>query len=191
MASLLVAPVFLVAASLPGGLGRTAKLPEVAGRGGTRATELLASLGIAHTIHRYAHDPRHPSYGQEASEALGVPPDRVFKTLIADVDGQLAVGVVPVTASLDLKALAAAAGGKRAVMADPARAEKASGYVTGGITALGLRRPLPVIVDDTALGHSTVFCSAGQRGMEIELAPADLVAAAGARTAPIAKYADH
>jgi Cys-tRNA(Pro)/Cys-tRNA(Cys) deacylase len=161
----------------------------MAGRGGTRATELLASLGIAYTVHRYAHDPRHPSYGQEASQALGVPPDRVFKTLIADVDGQLTVGVVPVAASLDLKAMAAAAGGKRAVMADPNRAEKASGYVTGGITALGLRKPLPVIVDESALSHSTVFCSAGQRGMEIELAPADLVTAAGARTAPIAKTA--
>ena len=159
----------------------------MAGRGGTRATELLASLGIAYTVHRYAHYPRHPSYGQEASEALGVPPDRVFKTLIADVDGQLTVGVVPVAASLDLKALAAAVGGKRAVMADPNRAEKASGYVTGGITALGLRKPLPVIVDESALGHRTVFCSAGQRGLEIELAPADLVSAAAARTAAIAK----
>jgi Cys-tRNA(Pro)/Cys-tRNA(Cys) deacylase len=159
----------------------------MAGRGGTRATELLTSLGIAYTIHRYPHDPRHPSYGQEASEALGVRPDRVFKTLIADVDGQLTVGVVPVAASLDLKALAAAAGGKRAAMADPERAEKASGYVTGGITALGLRKPLPVIVDESALRHGTVFCSAGQRGMEIELAPADLVTSAGGRTAPIAK----
>jgi Cys-tRNA(Pro)/Cys-tRNA(Cys) deacylase len=159
----------------------------MAGRGGTRATELLASLGIAYTVHRYPHDPRHPSYGQEASEALGVPPGRVFKTLIADVDGQLTVGVVPVAASLDLKALAAAAGGKRAVLADPKRAENASGYVTGGITALGLRKPLPVIVDESALDHGTVFCSAGQRGMEIELAPSDLVTAAGARTAPIAK----
>ncbi|MGO8956692.1 MAG: Cys-tRNA(Pro) deacylase [Streptosporangiaceae bacterium] len=159
----------------------------MAGRGGTRATELLSSLGIDHTIHRYAHDSRHPSYGQEAAEALGVPADRVFKTLIADVDGQLTVGVVPVSASLDLKALAAAVGGKRAVMADPHQAERASGYVTGGITALGLRRPLPVIVDESALGHSTVFCSAGQRGLQIELAPADLVTAAGARTAAIAK----
>jgi Cys-tRNA(Pro)/Cys-tRNA(Cys) deacylase len=159
----------------------------MAGRGGTRATELLARLGIAHTIHRYAHDPRHPSYGQEASEALGVPPGRVFKTLIADIDGQLTVGVVPVSGNLDLKALAAAAGGKKAAMAEPAAAEKASGYVTGGITSLGLRKPLPVFVDESALGYDTVFCSAGQRGMEIELAPADLVSAAGARTAPIAK----
>ena len=167
---------------------RASKLAVMASRGGTRATELLASLGVVHAVHRYTHDPRHPSYGQEASEALGVPPDRVFKTLIADVDGQLAVGVVPVAASLDLRALAAAVGGKRAAMADPARAEKASGYVTGGITALGLRKPLPVIVDESALGHGSVFCSAGQRGLEIELAPADLVAAAGARTAPIAKF---
>jgi Cys-tRNA(Pro)/Cys-tRNA(Cys) deacylase len=159
----------------------------VAGRGGTRATELLAKLGIAHTVHRYAHDPRHPSYGQEASEALGVPPGRVFKTLIADVDGQLAVGVVPVSGSLDLKALASAVGGKKAVMADAGQAEKASGYVTGGIAPVGLRRRLPIVVDESALGFATVFCSAGQRGLEIELAPADLVAAAGASTAPIAR----
>jgi len=159
----------------------------MSGHGGTRATELLASLGIAHTIHRYQHDPRHPSYGQEASEALGVPPERVFKTLIADVDGRLTVAVVPVAGSLDLKALAAAAGGKKAAMADPAQAERASGYVTGGIAPLGLRRRLPVVVDETALGYATVFCSAGQRGMEIELAPADLVAAAGAQTALIAR----
>jgi Cys-tRNA(Pro)/Cys-tRNA(Cys) deacylase len=148
---------------------------------------LLARLGIAHTIHRYTHDPRHPSYGQEASEALGVPPARVFKTLVADVDGQLAVGVVPVSGSLDLKALATAVGGKRAVMADAGQAEKASGYVTGGIAPVGLRRRLPVVVDESALGHATVFCSAGQRGLEIELAPADLVAAAGASTASIAR----
>ena len=159
----------------------------MSGHGGTRATELLASLGIAHTIHRYQHDPRHPSYGQEASEALGVPPERVFKTLIADIDGRLTVAVVPVAGSLDLKALAAAAGGKKAAMADPAQAERASGYVTGGIAPLGLRRRLPVVVDETALGYATVFCSAGQRGMEIELAPADLVAAAGAQTALIAR----
>jgi len=159
----------------------------MAGRGGTRATELLASLGIPHVIHRYQHDPRHTSYGQEASEALGVPAPRVFKTLIADVDGQLTVAVVPVAGSLDLKALASAVGGKRAVMADPVQAERSSGYVTGGIAPLGLRRRLPVVVDESALGHATVFCSAGQRGMEIELAPADLIAAAGAQTAAIAR----
>lgn len=155
--------------------------------GGTRATEALTSLRIAHTLHRYRHDPRHPSYGLEAAQALGVPPDRVFKTLVADVDGQLTVAVVPVAGTLDLKALAAAAGGKKAAMADPAQAERASGYVTGGIAPIGLRRPLPVVVDETALGYPTVYCSAGQRGLEIELAPADLVAAAGASTAPIAR----
>jgi Cys-tRNA(Pro)/Cys-tRNA(Cys) deacylase len=159
----------------------------VAGHGGTRATQLLAKLGIPHSIHRYEHDPRHPSFGQEASEALGVRPARVFKTLIADVDGQLTVAVVPVSGSLDLKALAAAAGGKKAAMADPAQAEKASGYVTGGIAPLGLRRPLPVVVDESALDYPTVFCSAGQRGVEIELTPADLLTAAGASTARIAR----
>ena len=155
--------------------------------GGTRATEQLTRLGIRHVLHRYTHDPRHASYGQEASEALGMPSDRVFKTLIADVDGQLTVAVVPVAGSLDLKALAAAVGGKKAAMADPGRAEKASGYVTGGIAPVGLRRPLPVVLDETALGHPTVFCSAGQRGLQIELAPADLVAATGARTAAIGR----
>jgi Cys-tRNA(Pro)/Cys-tRNA(Cys) deacylase len=159
----------------------------MAGRGGTRATELLSKLGIAHAVHRYEHDPRHPSYGQEASEALGAPPERVFKTLVADVDGQLTVGVVPVTGSLDLKALAAAVGGKRAVMADPAQAEKSSGYVTGGIAPIGLRKRLPVVVDESALQYATVFCSAGQRGLEIELAPADLIKVAGAHTAAIGR----
>jgi Cys-tRNA(Pro)/Cys-tRNA(Cys) deacylase len=164
-----------------------ARLATVASRGGTRAIDVLAGLRIAHTVHRYEHDPRHPSFGQEASEALGVPPERVFKTLIADVDGVLTVAVVPVAGTLDLKALAAAAGGKKAAMADPVQAEKASGYVTGGIAPLGLRKRLPVVIDASALGYPTVFCSAGQRGLEIELAPADLVAAAGASTALIAR----
>jgi Cys-tRNA(Pro)/Cys-tRNA(Cys) deacylase len=159
----------------------------VAAKGGTRATEQLTKLGVPHTVHRYEHDPRHPSYGQEASEALGVTPERVFKTLIADVDGKLTVAVVPVAGTLDLKALAAAVGGKKAAMADPAAAERATGYVTGGITALGLRKPMPVVVDTSALSHETVFCSAGQRGLEIELAAADLVASAGASVAPIAR----
>lgn len=161
----------------------------MAGRGGTRAIEVLTALGIAHTVHRYEHDPRHPSFGQEASEALGVQAERVFKTLIADVDGVLTVAVVPVAGTLDLKALAAAVDGKKASMADPAQAEKASGYVTGGIAPLGLRRKLPVVVDDSALAFGTVFCSAGQRGLEIEVAPADLVQAAGATTAAIARRA--
>ena len=159
----------------------------MAAQGGTRATQALARSGIAHTVHRYDHDPRHPSYGQEASEALGVPAERVFKTLVADVDGALTVAVVPVAGTLDLKALAAAVGGKRAVMAEPAAAERATGYVTGGITSLGLRKRLPVVIDASALDYDTVFCSAGQRGVEIELVPADLVKAAGAEVAPIGR----
>jgi Cys-tRNA(Pro)/Cys-tRNA(Cys) deacylase len=164
-----------------------ANVARVAGQGGTRATEALAKHGTKHSVHRYTHDPRHSSYGKEAAEALGVPPERVFKTLVADVDGALTVAVVPVAGTLDLKALAAAVGGKKAVMADPARAERATGYVTGGITSLGLRKRLPVVVDSSALGFETVFCSAGQRGLEIELAPADLVSVAGAQVAAIAR----
>ena len=158
----------------------------MAGRG-TTATLALERAKVPFTLHEYAHDPRRDSYGLEASEALGVPPERVFKTLVAAVDGSLAVGVVPVHRQLDLKALAAAVGGKKAAMADPAAAERATGYVTGGITSLGLRKRLPVVVDVSALDHATVFCSAGQRGLEIELAPADLVESAGARVAPIAR----
>jgi Cys-tRNA(Pro)/Cys-tRNA(Cys) deacylase len=161
-------------------------LARVAGRGGTRATELLAGLGIAYTIHRYEHDPRSTSYGREASEALGVPAERVFKTLVADVDGDLVVAVVPVAGNLDLKALAAAVGGKKAAMADPALAERASGYVAGGISPVGLRRRLPVVLDESALRYPQVLCSAGQRGMQVELAPGDLLRAASATTAAIA-----
>jgi len=158
----------------------------VAGRG-TAATELLTRQGIAYTVHSYEHDPRHGSYGAEAGAALGVEPGRVFKTLIADVDGALTVGVVPVTAQLDLKALAAAAGGKKAAMADVTAAERATGYVAGGISPLGQRRRLPVVIDSSAMEYPTVFCSAGRRGLEIELAPGDLVRAANATVAPISR----
>ncbi len=157
----------------------------MAGRA-TPATVLLAKQRIAHTVHTYDHDPRHASYGLEASDALGVAPERVFKTLVAEVDGALTVGVVPVAGQLDLKALAAAAGGKKAVMAGVAAAERATGYVAGGISPLGQRRRLPVVVDASAMAYPTVFCSGGRRGLEIELAPADLVRAAGAVVAPIA-----
>jgi Cys-tRNA(Pro)/Cys-tRNA(Cys) deacylase len=156
----------------------------VAGRG-TPATVLLARLGLAHTVHGYEHDPRSSSYGLEAAEALGVPAGQVFKTLIAEVDGALTVAVVPVDRQLDLKALAAAAGGKRAKMAEVSAAERATGYVAGGISPLGQRQRLPVIIDATAAQFATVFCSAGRRGLEIEVAPADLTAAAGARVAAI------
>ena len=153
----------------------------------TPATALLGKLGIAHSVHAYQHDPRRGSYGLEASEVLGIEPGRVFKTLVADVDGALTIGVVPVAGQLDLKALAAAVGGKRAAMADVAAAERATGYVAGGISPLGQRKRLPVVIDSSALGFATIFCSGGRRGLEIELAPADLVRAAGARVAVIAQ----
>ena len=158
----------------------------MAGRG-TTATLALERAGIAFTVHEYTHDPRAGSYGREASEALGVPADRVFKTLVAEVDGRLVVGVVPVEGQLDLKALAAAAGGKKAAMAQPAAAERATGYVTGGISPVGQRKRLPVVLDASAMGFATVFCSAGRRGLEIELAPGDLVKATDAVVAAIGR----
>ena len=154
---------------------------------GTPATALLARQKVAFELHPYEHDPRSGSYGAEAAEALGVPPGRVFKTLVVGVDGRLAVGVVPVAGSLDLKAMAAALGGKRAAMAEPAAAERATGYVTGGISPLGHRSRLPVVVDSSARNWDTVYVSAGRRGLEVELAPADLVTVVGATVAPIAR----
>jgi len=156
----------------------------VAGRG-TPATIALHRAGVAFTVHEYAHDPRHKSYGLEASQALGVPAERVFKTLVAEVDGAFVVGVVPVPGQLDLKALAAACGGKRAVMAQLAAAERATGYVAGGISPVGLRKHLPVVLDASALAYATVFCSGGRRGLDLELPPADLVRVAGATVASI------
>ncbi|GLY64503.1 Cys-tRNA(Pro) deacylase [Amycolatopsis taiwanensis] len=153
---------------------------------GTPATALLARQKVVHKIHGYDHDPKHESYGTEAAEALGVEPERVFKTLVAEVDGALTVGVVPVTGQLDLKALAAAAGGKRAKMADAAAAQRATGYVLGGISPLGQRSWLPVVIDESANKFETVFCSGGRRGLEIELAPEDLIRLAAATVAPIA-----
>jgi Cys-tRNA(Pro)/Cys-tRNA(Cys) deacylase len=146
---------------------------------------------VQHTVRAYQHDPRGHErgvrYGTEAALALGVDPRQVFKTLVADVDGSLTVAVVPVDASLDLKALAAAVGGKRATMADPAAAERATGYVVGGISPLGQRRRLRTVIDVSALDAATVLVSAGRRGVDVELAPADLVRLTAATTAPIAR----
>lgn len=155
--------------------------------GGTAATVALTKAGVPFTLHSYEHDPAAPSYGLEAAAALGVAPERVFKTLFADVDGRLVVGVVPVAGQLDLKALAAAAGGKKAVMADPAAAERVSGYVVGGISPVGQRKAHPTVVDASALGFDTVFVSGGKRGLDLELAPADLVSVTKATVAPIAR----
>ena len=156
----------------------------MAGRG-TPATIALERARISFILHEYAHEPGHESYGLEASEALGVPQERVFKTLITEVDGRLVAGVVPVGGQLDLKALAAAMGGKRVAMADVTAAERATGYVVGGISPVGQRRRLPVVLDASAMSYPAVFCSGGRRGLEIELAPADLVRAANATVASI------
>lgn len=140
---------------------------------------------MAFDLHPYPHDTAAPSYGLEAAEALGVEPDRMFKTLVARVDGRLTMAVVPVSGSLDLKALATAVGGKRAVLAEPADAERATGSVVGGISPLGSRTALPVVVDDSALGLDRMWVSAGRRGLQLSLAPVDLLAVTQARTAAI------
>ncbi|MEU5181348.1 Cys-tRNA(Pro) deacylase [Streptomyces longwoodensis] len=155
--------------------------------GGTPATVALTAAGVDFTVHAYDHDPSHPSYGEEAAEAMGVSPERVFKTLVADVDGALTVAVVPVAGQLDLKALAAAVGGKKAAMADPALAERTTGYVRGGISPLGQRKKLPTVLDASAGGHATICVSAGRRGLEVELSPADLAALTGATLALIGR----
>ncbi|MCM4079856.1 Cys-tRNA(Pro) deacylase [Paractinoplanes hotanensis] len=142
---------------------------------GTPAAALLTAQKVEHTLHPYDVSPDAPNYGALVAEALGVAPERVFKTLVAEVDGGLVVGVVPVTGELDLKALAQAAGGKRAVLADRAAAERSSGYVRGGISPLGQRKKLPTVVDDSALGLDLMYVSAGRRGLQVSLRPADLL----------------
>jgi len=154
---------------------------------GTPATALLERHRVAHTLHTYQVSPDTPDYGRAVADALGVAPDRVFKTLMAEVDGALTVAVVPVTGELDLKALAAATGGKRAAVADRATAERATGYVRGGISPFGQRRRLPTVVDTSATEADTVYVSAGRRGLQVALAPADLVRLTGATLARIAR----
>lgn len=154
--------------------------------GGTPATARLDQAKVAYTLHPYTHDARSQSYGDEAAAALGVDPRRIFKTLIATVDGKLVCAVVPVAAMLSPKALAAAVGGKRAELAEPAQAQRATGYVLGGISPLGHKTRIPVVVDESALGFPSVFVSAGKRGLQVELAPADLVSLTAATTAPVA-----
>ncbi|MGZ4480491.1 MAG: Cys-tRNA(Pro) deacylase [Nocardioidaceae bacterium] len=155
------------------------------GAGGTPATVALTRAGIAFTVHAYEHDPAAPSYGTEAAAALGLDPEQVFKTLFTQVDGRLVVGIVPVSGQLDLKGVAAAVGGKKAVMADPADAERATGYVVGGISPIGQRRAHLTVLDDSALSFDTVYVSGGRRGLDLGLAPSDLVAVTKATVAPI------
>jgi Cys-tRNA(Pro)/Cys-tRNA(Cys) deacylase len=152
---------------------------------GTPATVLLTAQKVAHTLRTYDVDPEAPNYGALVAEALGVPPAEMFKTLIAEVDGALITAVVPVTGDLDLKALAHAAGGKRAALADRAAAERSSGYVRGGISPLGQRRGLPTVIDDSAAELELMYVSAGRRGVQIALAPSDLIRLTAATVARI------
>jgi Cys-tRNA(Pro)/Cys-tRNA(Cys) deacylase len=153
----------------------------------TPAVEAAQAAGVAFELLSYEHDPRASAYGVEAAEVLGLDAASVFKTLIAKVDGRLVVAVVPAASHLDLKALAQAVAGRKAEMAPPADAERATGYVVGGISPLGMKRRLPTVVDETALLLDVVYVSGGRRGLEIALAPADLVRLAGASVAPIAR----
>ncbi len=155
--------------------------------GGTPATVALERAGVAFTQHPYVHDPAAASYGLEAAEQLGLDPHAVFKTLLADVDGRLVVAIVPVSGTLDLKALAAAVGGKRAAMADPAAAERTTGYVLGGISPLGQRKCLPTVLDHSALELPAIYVSGGRRGLDLGLAPGDLVRLLDAAVAPVGR----
>jgi len=155
--------------------------------GGTPATVALTRAGVPFALHAYEHDPRVTAYGEEAAAALGLDPARVLKTLLASLDGSLVVGIVPVTGQLDLKALARALGGSKAVMAEVAAAERATGYVAGGISPVGQRRPHPTVLDASALDHDTVFVSAGRRGLDLEIAPAELVRVTAAVVASIGR----
>ncbi|MFW5469590.1 Cys-tRNA(Pro) deacylase [Knoellia sp. CPCC 206435] len=154
---------------------------------GTPATVALTRAGVRYAVRAYEHDPAAESFGLEAAEALGVDPARVFKTLLVDTGSGLAVGVLPVDRLLDLKAMASVLGAKRVTMADPTAAERSSGYVVGGISPIGQKRALPTVVDSSADEHDTVLVSGGRRGLDLELAPADLVAVTAARRGPIAR----
>lgn len=156
----------------------------------TPAIDAARKAGIHFKVHEYRHDPNAPSYGEEAADALGLEHEQVFKTLIAVAEGnpaQLIVAVVPVPRRLDLKALASRVGAKRMKMAEGVDAERATGYIVGGISPLGQRKRLPLVLDASALRYEVIYVSAGRRGLEIELAPGDLVRLTGARTAAIAR----
>lgn len=160
--------------------------------GGTPATVALTAAGIEYACHGYEHDPAAPAYGLEAAQALGVEPERVFKTLVVSLTGGprggLAVAIVPVVCHVDLRALAEAVGAKKAALADPALAERVTGYVVGGMSPVGQKRALPTVLDTSADGYETVFVSGGRRGFDIELAPAALRAVTGGVSARIARH---
>jgi len=146
----------------------------------TRATQSLEKLGVKFTLHLYAYDPDAASIGLQAAEALGVPPERVLKTLMAEADGKPVCAVVPSDCEVSMKKLAAAFGAKTAKMMRPADAERLTGYHVGGISPFGQKKRVPVAIEATALGHASVFLNGGQRGLQVELAPQDAIEAAGA-----------
>lgn len=156
----------------------------------TAALEVLAQAGIAHVVHAYEHDPAVVGYGAEAAAALGMDPERLFKTLVIDLGAErpeLAVAVVPVATQLDLKHFASVMGAKKAMLADKALVARSTGYVLGGVSPLGQKTPLPTVIDETAQLWDTVLVSAGRRGLQVELAPDDLAAACAATFADIAR----
>jgi Cys-tRNA(Pro)/Cys-tRNA(Cys) deacylase len=153
----------------------------------TPAITAAERAGVTFEVLAYEHRPGAPAYGMEAAEALGQPPERVFKTLVARADGRLVVALVPVHRALDLKRLAAAVGARRAEMAKPADAERATGYVVGGISPLGQRRRLPTVIDASVAALPRVFVSAGRRGLELALHPADLQRLCDAVLADVAR----
>jgi Cys-tRNA(Pro)/Cys-tRNA(Cys) deacylase len=153
---------------------------------GTPALLVLQRAGVEHSVHTYDHDPATTHYGLEAAAALGLNPACVFKTLLAEVDGHPVVAIVPVDRTLDLKALAATRGGKRARMMEVSAAERLTGYVAGGISPLGQRTALPTVLDASALGQPVIYVSGGRRGLDIAVAPGDLVSLVGATYAPVA-----
>lgn len=156
----------------------------------TPAIRVLEAAGVPFRVREYEHDPAAPAYGLEAAEKLGMPAEQVFKTLLVAIEGngrRLAVGVVPVAAQLDLKAMAAALGVKKVVMAQPSDAERSSGYVVGGISPLGQKKRLPTVLDASAMPQASILVSGGRRGLDLELAPDDLCRLLDARQAPIAR----
>jgi Cys-tRNA(Pro)/Cys-tRNA(Cys) deacylase len=153
----------------------------------TPALDLLIRSATVHSVVTYHHDPSVESFGEEAATALGVEPARVFKTLVVRADERLVLGVVPVDAALDMKALAKVLGAKRALLADAVSAERSSGYVIGGISPLGQKHLLATVIDESANGFATIFVSGGRRGLEIELAPGDLATLTTGRFAQIAR----
>ncbi|HSO64450.1 MAG TPA: Cys-tRNA(Pro) deacylase [Ornithinibacter sp.] len=154
---------------------------------GTPATVALTAAGVAYSQHVYEHDPAAPSYGLEAAAVLGLPTEQVFKTLVVDTGAGLAVGVVPVAGSLDLKAMAEVLGVKKVTMADPAAAQRSSGYVLGGVSPVGQKRALPTVVDESVEAFDVVYVSGGRRGLDLGLSPADLVRVTGAVLADVAR----